>query len=366
MRAPAPINPKTRKPEPSPLVPDPERAPVVAEIYRRRAAGETWTTIRDWLNGDGITTLSGARWSCGSVARLIPKTTYLGVASGGHANDPPKPDAHPALIDEATWHAAQSRVGMRRDRREAPTVVRGLVRCAGCRYTMHFAHSNGGSGWRYVCTRDKEGGDCPSPSGIVALGPNGRLGLDEYVIERMFDDPEHGLKAIEFKGLDAALDDLERAATEARERFERAAADAELEEVLGRAAFLKRMATLRADADTKQDEPEQALGVAGRAGSQPVADLRNDWPDMSMDDKRAHLARAVRYVFVRAPLEGSEKPHRFSDDESRRDYLASRVHIVWATDPEIDVPRQGRRDYVVRPFVFPPDADPHKAGIVAA
>lgn len=339
----------------------------VTEVFRRRAAGDSWRAIRDWLNESGIRTKAGRRWTPNSVAAIVEKRTYLGIASGGHAGDAPVRGAHPPLVDEATWHAAQERRTMRADTKESPSVVRGLVRCAGCRYSMGLRKTDnrGYKAHMYQCSRKADARDCPDPTIVVALsnGHNGgtRVGLDEYVVEKMWER----LEAIEFEAADSGVAELRAESEDADLKLELAATDTELESVIGRSAWLKRLGVLRATADTKRERLEQALRESGRE-HRPVVELKQEWDTtMTMDDKRAQLARVVRYVFVRPPSGEVKKPTWADGDDLRRDYLDDRVHIVWVTGPEVDVPRQGLRDWQIRSFVFP-NPDPSDAGVAAA
>jgi hypothetical protein len=127
---------RTGRHAPAPLEIDPETAPYVAEVFQRRAAGESWASIRNWLTKTGVPTRSGAGWSIPYLQKVVTNSVYLGIARGAHGGGAGMPGAHPALIDEGIWHAAHQRRGMRADTKTSPTVSRGLVRCPGCRYVM--------------------------------------------------------------------------------------------------------------------------------------------------------------------------------------------------------------------------------------
>jgi DNA invertase Pin-like site-specific DNA recombinase len=355
---------------------------VVTEVFRRRAAGETFALIRDWLNESGVRTKEGNRWAANSIQALVRKPTYLGIASGGHGGDEGKPDAHPALTDEATWLAAQERVGMRKDTKESPTVIRGLVRCAGCRYSMRLSKgkSRGYEGWQFYCTRDYDSKDCPDPTQIIALS-NGHVALDNYVVERMWQylRQREEEKKIRFKAVSNADDARVKGIRDEIDKLERErsedAVDPDFERSIGgRAARNAHLARLTGRIDALKAQIKEELRDEGKR-QRPVAELMKEWEHMSMDDKRLQLASVVRYVFVRPRGDGVKKPTRSTSEGSRRDYLAGRVHIVWANDPEVEIPRQGFRGrklpdgtnegYVIKPFVWT-DTDPGDAGVASA
>jgi hypothetical protein len=83
-----------------------------------------------------------------------------------------------------------------------------------------------------------------------------------------------------------------------------------------------------------------------------VQELRQAWPDLTTEQQRRHLANTIQAVFIRR----STGEHNNGSGSGRQRYLvevADRIHIVWATEPPVDVPRQGRRDWTPSPFVFP-------------
>jgi site-specific DNA recombinase len=357
------VNQKTGRRQPAPLEVDPETARYVPEIFRRRAAGQPYSAIRDWLNASGVRTVRGAKWQIPTVQHLLRKRAYLGIASGAY--DEGTPNAHPALVDLATWQAAQQGTLLRADRKESPSVLRGLVRCAGCRYTMELQNryrkdNPDASAASYTCSRARAAGDCPAPASVIAVGENDALGIEDLVIEQMWEHlNEIKFRAVDDSGVDLAV--LQERAQEAHARLEETALDVELEQTIGRTNMLKRLAALREAADEAQAALDEALAIAGNPLlDQSVAELREKWEsgELTMEEKRAHMAAAIRAVFVR------QSPNGRMPLGSRRDYLADRFRIVWATDPAVDVPRQGYRVYEPRPFVFT-DANPDDVGVVA-
>jgi DNA invertase Pin-like site-specific DNA recombinase len=142
------------------LVPGP-RAETVRAAYRARAAGAGATELGRLL---GMTP-TGA-------ARLIANRVYLGELKVGPYTNP---SAHPPLVDEALWNAAQSPATVRPARSGGePALLAGLVRCAGC---THVMSRNATKVVMYTCHGQHSAGMCPAPAGITA-----RL-LDAHVTE---------------------------------------------------------------------------------------------------------------------------------------------------------------------------------------
>ena len=133
-----------------------ERAADVVSAYRARAAGENLTTIAQRI---GMTT-SGVR-------ALLRNRVYLGeLQVGKHVN----PTAHPALVSDDDWHAAQTARSTRPTRSgRPPALLAGLVTCQSCGHRMTRAHGS------YGCAVRHSAGRCPAPAMITAVA------LDEHV-----------------------------------------------------------------------------------------------------------------------------------------------------------------------------------------
>ena len=76
---------------------------------------------------------------------------------------------------------------------------------------------------------------------------------------------------------------------------------------------------------------------------------------MTTDEKRSIVASLVQTIFLRKTNDGRKWGGRLSP-EKRAGYLESlrrRFHVVWVTDPDVDVPRPGGRGNEPKPFQFP-------------
>jgi DNA invertase Pin-like site-specific DNA recombinase len=160
------------------LAPDPAAGPAVAEIFRMRASGASLQECADVL-----AKATGKGWGRSSVRQLFTSQTYLGRIAIGDSIY--QEDAHPALVDERTWHLAQ-REGRR------PThdgslasqgVLAGLIRCAGCGHVLTVTAS-GPPGARvasYTCRRVRASGVCPAPASATVAKVDAAVlpGIDE-------------------------------------------------------------------------------------------------------------------------------------------------------------------------------------------
>jgi DNA invertase Pin-like site-specific DNA recombinase len=146
------------------LSPDPRTAGLVAQAFRRRADGDSGAAIGRWLEAQGARTRDGnTGWTTNSVGRLLRNRVYLGeLRYGAHLND----HAHPALVDGATWEAAQRpRRSVGKHRRDRPLLAQ-LVRCAGCSLVMtaRWHPRKNEARLAYVCQRNSAAGRCPAPA----------------------------------------------------------------------------------------------------------------------------------------------------------------------------------------------------------
>lgn len=149
------------------LVPDPKTAPLVREAFELRAAGESWPKIARLLN-ERHPPNRAPRWTHSTVTHLIHNRAYLGEASHGkHLQR----SAHPALVSEELWRAANAVRGRAPARGDGEgTLLSGLVRCAGCRRVMSPGVTRGGGRSErlltYRCRREHGAGRCQSASAI--------------------------------------------------------------------------------------------------------------------------------------------------------------------------------------------------------
>ena len=90
---------------------DPTQAPLVLEIFRRYAGGESIVSITSDLNARGIRTAKGNRFNKSSLKRMFANRKYIGEY---HYRDVVLPDSMPAIIpkelfDRVTVRVAQNK-----------------------------------------------------------------------------------------------------------------------------------------------------------------------------------------------------------------------------------------------------------------
>lgn len=294
------------------LVADEPGASVVRKMFRLRAAGTGVAAIAATLNADGIGPPHAANWTRQTVRAMLRVKTYTGEARyGEHVT----PDAHPALVDDATWHAAQTSRGISRPS-EGRNLLAGILRCAGCGYLM--GAGSGRNGRRYNCNRVHGGGRCPSPT--AAMAPR----LEAYVTERFLE--RYGSASVVAAQTSPELLALERAHADALREFEAWRDDTSLRTLIGTENY-------RAGLVSRHEQSEAArrahTTAVREAGAQNLVIDAAVWDDLTIPERRLLLAAGVDDVLL-------------SRAASTATPIGDRVVIRWTGEGATDgLPRRG-------------------------
>lgn len=294
------------------LVPVEPAASVVKDIYRRRAARHGVAAIAESLNADGVAPPRAVAWTRQTVRAMLTSRTYLGEAWYG-ANR--TVDAHPALVDEATWNAAQTVKGVSHGHSHK-NLLAGMLRCAGCGYLM--GAGQGGGGRRYSCNRVHGGGRCPSPTAAMAER------LETHVTTLFLE--RYGSVPIVSAQTSPELLALEHAHDAARREFAAWRDDTAMRRVVGdadyRAGLLARHAAV--------EDAERAHAVAVRAvGAQTLAIDAAMWDDLTTPERRLLMAAGIDDIVLSRAV-------------NNRVPIADRCVIRWTGEGSPDgLPRHG-------------------------
>lgn len=135
------------------IIPHPDQAPVVREMFRRYLAGQGYKAIAMWLNESGIRTTSGAFWTMDTVRGIITSPFYAGMVSYGKSRvilgtkarekgEPIlAPGQHQALVDLDTWEQTnrlrEARATIPKRQRSSVFPLAGVVKCGVCGATLY-------------------------------------------------------------------------------------------------------------------------------------------------------------------------------------------------------------------------------------
>jgi site-specific DNA recombinase len=285
---------------------DPEAAPVVRELFRRRGAGAPWSELCDLLD-ERLPRPNGGKWQRSTVSNMLRRRTYLGEARGGGVVNT---DAHPPLVTRQEFEAAQIvEVDGRHGRSpDGGALLAGLVRCASCGNTLTRI-SNGARGYRnYRCRKRNGNGICEAPAGISIAR------ADEYVEGEFLAAIEREPVSARGKPADGTLEQA-LAALEAAERELSEYQSANLISVIGKEAFVEGITQRQQAADAARRALREANSASPLEG---IRNLRELWPDLDVRERRQLLGSVLdRVVVTPAPRAGKGAP------------VEGRVSLVW-------------------------------------
>jgi site-specific DNA recombinase len=286
--------------------PDPRTAPHVLEAFQMRARGAGPTEIGEYLGAQGVQTSQGAStWSRQAVHALLRSRTYLGeIRSGPYVN----PEAHEPLVDEPLWLAAQNPEQRPVRHRGGSHLLTGILRCAGCGYSMQGTRTSRGKRI-YRCQRRHAGGLCPEPARVNADD------VEAEVVARFLATAD---LIYERRGQSPDLAPLEGELESAERRLAQVMTD-EARDALGD--------LWAADVKARREARDAAVAALGEARVEPV------------DEARIDLVRHWRDEAGLATLRGDgEERAVFLDLSLKRALLADAF-------PAIAVHRDGTLDY---------------------
>jgi len=319
------------------LIPNPDEANVVRQVFRLRAKGKGHAVIADHLTDKGIPNPKGGpRWTHATVGHILGRRTYLGELSNG---DFVNPSSHPAIITKAQWDAVRDLAATTAYTPTAPgkqtALLVGLMRCGSCGGGMRHRHNtvNGVRYEHYRC-REKFGwGRCPEPANCVAADIE-QVVLDQFVAD-FLGDAVFGEDVADNADLDAALDDLAEAEADLSAYV--MSADNRRLQRKRPTAYNAGLAECEAALDAAEDSVRELRHLA--RGARLPKDIESHWPGMSVDTRREHLSANYGAVVV-------------WPGEYRVRSLEGRVHIF--RPDEIDgLPGRGGKANTITPIDRP-------------
>lgn len=283
----------TPKGEPiaGPLEKDPEAAPHIAEVFRRKAEGASWRDLALYLREHEVESPYGTTdWLPRALTHLISNRAYLGEARSGEFVNP---EAHGAIVDEASWQAAQEAKGERPVNGMGGSLLAGILRCAGCGYVLKPDTMKDRDGEKlrlYRCRTERSSGRCPAPAAVL-----GRV-IEPYVVGAFFDGIG-GMRA-EGSALTAELEAAEAALARAEQELTAYLGAVSADDV-GAEAFREGARQRRDRADAAREALDQARGRAGVAELPLRADLEAEWPKLDVGEQGDLLRAGLDRVTLR-------------------------------------------------------------------
>jgi site-specific DNA recombinase len=329
-----------------------EWAPTVVEVFRRRRHGESWGSLAEWMNAQGVPKPkrkngpAGLLWTGEAVQRLCRKRVYLGEASRYVNQDVDgrgpavKRNAHPALVTEDEWQAAQMnpRIAKGGANGQPLPLLSELIRCQACRYSLSVGRDKQGERL-YRCRGKHASGRCPHTASVRADA------IESYVEEAVLSEIDGLVRLVpdsaERERADAAL-------TQARTDLDDFRRDRAARRKLGSEwhEWLDTYLGAVRNAEVALECLNLHVGL-GREGL-----TREHYLALPSDDRREVLAGFIDCVIVR----------RSRGRGRNVDPIADRTRILWRGQAPADLPR--RR--VASPIAAFDFEDGIESGVVAA
>jgi hypothetical protein len=324
------------------LVPNADAA-TLREVFVRRGAGESWGSLAAWLD-EAAPKPDGKLWTGQAVQRLCAKRVFRGEGSRYVNQDVDgrgaivNPNAHPALVTEAEWQAAQMQPRLERSNGDRPPpLLSSLVRCAGCRYAL--SQGRGPKGERlYRCRAKHASGACPSPASVLADG------LEAFVEESVLSQIDGVVNVPSSGDRERAVEQLELA----RADLDAFKADVAARRKLGAEwhEWLDQYLRAVREAEACLDRLNAQVGAVTQGLT------RDHYSALPQGDRREVLAGFVDAVVVR----------RLRGRGRNADPLEDRLRILWRGEAPADLPRPRVANPIVS-FDFDDDVE---AGVAPA
>jgi DNA invertase Pin-like site-specific DNA recombinase len=294
---------------------DPGTAPLVIELFRRRADGAPMAELMEFLNDSGTRTIRGGKhFIPSSVAGIIRNRVYLGEAAfGRHLN----PRAHPPLVDTATWHDAQ-RPRKKRGKRRTSLLV-SVLRCGTCRLSMATwdTVTKEAKAIAYRCPTHSSAGRCPGPASV--MGEDIEPLVEEFVFRAVRSSGQTR------QGVGSRIARLEDSLSEAQGSVSRYRDNVSLSDRLDPESFAAGVAKRQVIVERIALELAGAMRAAKTPNLPSANEIEAVWPSLSIRDRRAIIEEFVDCVFI---VRGKEP-------------AIERAYVCRRGDAPFDVPRAG-------------------------
>jgi site-specific DNA recombinase len=272
-------------------------ASVIAEAFRRRALGASWTELADFLTDKGVRSSKGSRaWSVNGARTLFHNRVYLGEARSGQAVNA---DAHKPIVTQAEFGAAQSTTTLSKAHDgsvASKALLGGLVRCGGCGFTLKIAGNkdrhNGGSFPVYYCKGRSAKGRCPERATIRASY------LDDFVEAQVLAAlrDEEGLVA-QAVHASRQIEEAQRAVQEAEHELV-LFLETDLVSTIGQNAFRQGVKARQGRLDEAHNRLAVLRAQTVVAEELMTGDLLEAWPELTTPEKRQLLHGLLEKVIL--------------------------------------------------------------------
>jgi site-specific DNA recombinase len=299
-------------------------ASAIADLFRRRAVGASWTELARFLEEQGVFPATGnPHWSGNGIASLIKNPVYLGQArSGKVVND----KAHEPLVTRAEWDAAQGGKTLLRSGGESlagQTLLKGIIRCAGCGHTLKIAGSlDKKSGSRYptyYCTGRYAKGHCPARATIRASAVD--QFLEQQVLAALAAEGGPLAQAVEAS---EKTEDAARRVEAAEHELDLFVTNPQLLTTIGQDKFMQGVDARQRALDEARAELAELRSQSALASELTSGDLLAAWPELTLQERR----RLLHGLLDRVVLKRSAGRGRKATPVNERTQIVLRGNVL--------------------------------------
>lgn len=267
---------------------DPQTAPVIRELYERRAAGDGYEKLARVLD-EKVPKSNGKKWSRQAVAFILANPLYM--TGRLHYGELVSEWDSGAIVDAPLWHAVQRAAAPARPRSRR-WLLTGLTVCGACGSCMEPMVSRpGGPGTKAYGRMACKNRSCESRLSVSMIR------LEDYVLSTLW--ATLGTRVAQSAD-DVDLTPLEQAVERTARRLEQVQSPDAMD-ALGD-AWAANVKERRLEHETALAELGEARVAAGEP-SGDVIDLRERWDDLSVEERREQLGR---YCVERVIVHGRE------------------------------------------------------------
>jgi site-specific DNA recombinase len=305
------------------LVVDDDEAQWVRHVFVRRAESAGWVQLSRELDEAGVRQRNGRTLNAHMLRRMVTHRVYVGEASHGEYV---RAAAHAAIVDEVTWQAANRAIpAVASDpapgRQHEDSLLRGLLRCSGCRYVLKRQPQRvGPARWRCrtLLTERSATHQCESPASLT-----GAQGAEvEREVVKQFAALAAGVGAQEAGGPE--VNEVERRVVEAEALLDELSS-LEMRRQLGAVRWTNLVKEARESVEQAHRDLAAARSATRRVGDRVT--LEQAWDGMTTAERQESLRSVIQAVMV-----GGD---------------AIDVVPVWI---DADLPRRGVRDFIAHPW----------------
>jgi site-specific DNA recombinase len=158
-----------RNPHSGLVVPDPERAPLVRQMFALYAqGGHSDRSVAIWLNARGAQTAKGNPFTKDTVREMLVNAAYAGYVTSRRSKDTSIRGQHEPLVDLALFGQVQEirlakAATLHPGRPSRGYAISKLLVCERCGSRMHGSAGGRKNERRYYCAKRKQDGSCDQP-----------------------------------------------------------------------------------------------------------------------------------------------------------------------------------------------------------